>query len=260
MDSRAGAAISIGTSAVLFLLLAPLLLDLDHLFHPAIQIFVLVGLFRPGISVNLALAGMRYLGPTLVATLTSTSPLFAAALGILWLGEMLNWPTALGTLAIVLAVMMLAKRSGGGGASWPLWALALPIGAAVIRSLGHVLSKLGMASIPDPYLASMTTFVVSALVTVAIHKARRDAPTINWTGRGALWFIAAGFVFSGAIMALNIALLRGTVVQVVPVVSAAPVFTMMLSVFVFRRERITPRIAAVVLVVVAAVALIAVAG
>ena len=48
------------------------------------------GLIRPAISANLSLAGMRYLGPTLATTLASTSPLFGAAFGILWLGEVLN--------------------------------------------------------------------------------------------------------------------------------------------------------------------------
>ena len=70
---------------------------------------MLVGCFRPAVSANLALAGMRFLGPTLSSTLTSTTPLFGVALGILCLGEVLTLPTAIGTIVIVLAVMILAK-------------------------------------------------------------------------------------------------------------------------------------------------------
>jgi drug/metabolite transporter, DME family len=256
-DSRAGAVLSIGTSTVFFLILAPWLLDIDRLLHPAILIFVLVGLFRPGISVNLALAGMRYLGPTLATTLTSTSPFFATAMGILWLGEMITTEVAGGTAVIVLAVMLMAKRGGGGGPTWPLWALLFPIGAAIIRSGGHVLSKIGMNEVPDPYLASLVTFAVSAVTTIIIHKSRRAAPEIIWNSIGSRWFIGAGIAFALAILALNEALLRGTVIHVVPVVSSAPIFTMIMSIVIFRRERITPKTVMVVFMVVSAIIFIA---
>lgn len=260
IDSRVGAAITISTSAMLFILAAPIFLDIDSLFHPAVLIFVLVGCFRPAVSANLSLAGMRHLGPTLASTLTSTAPFFGAGLGIFWLGEVLNWPTAVGTLAIVGAIMMLAWKRGGVTTSWPLWALALPVGAAAIRSGAHVLTKVGMEQVPDVYIAGLVGFVVSALITLCIHKARRDAPRIPWTSRGARWFMGASCCFSLAVIALNTALHHGTVVQVVPVVSASPIFTLILSVLFFRRERITARVVTAVLIVVPAVALIAVAG
>lgn len=260
MDSRSGAAITISTSAMLYILAAPIFLDIDNLLHPAVLIFVLVGLFRPALSANLALAGMRHLGPTLSSTLTSTAPFFAAALGIFWLGEVLSWQVAVGTAAIVGAIMLLSTNRGGVAASWPLWALALPIGAAAIRSGGHVLTKVGMESVPDIYLAGLVGFVVSALVTLCIHKARRNAPPIPWSRPAARWFMAASCCFSLAVVALNSALHIGQVIQVIPVVSASPIFTLALSVLVFRREKITGRVVAAVFIVVPAVALIALAG
>ena len=260
MDSRSGAAITITTSAALFILAAPIFLEPSHLLHSAALIFVVVGLFRPALSANLALAGMKFLGPTLSSTLTSTAPLFGAAFGILWLGEVLTWATATGTVIIVGAVMMLTKRDGKAAANWPLWALMLPIGAAAIRSAGHVLSKVGMESIPDPYFAGLVGFVVSAMVTLLIHRARRDAPPIPWLSGGARWFMAASCCYSMAMLALNQALMTGQVVKVVPVISASPVFTLFLTVLIFRRERITVQIVAAVFLVVPAVILIAVAG
>lgn len=261
MESRSGAAITIGTSAMLFILAAPVFLDVESLLHPAVLIFVAVGLFRPAVSANLSLAGIRFLGPTLASTLTSTSPLFGAALGIFLLGEVLTWPIAAGTGAIVAAIMLLARRSGGQiSRTWPLWALALPIGAAAIRAFAHVLTKVGMESVPDAYIAGLVGFIVSALVTLCIHKARRDAPPIRWFSRGACWFMGASGCFSMAVIALNTALHIGQIVQVVPVVAASPVFTLILGAMVFRRERITGRVVAAVLLVVPAVALIAIAG
>jgi DME family drug/metabolite transporter len=260
MGSRSGATITICTSAMLFVLAAPIFLEIDHLLHPAVLIFVLVGCFRPAVSANLALAGIRYMGPTLCSTLTSTAPLFGAALGVFWLGEILTWPTAVGTLAIVGAIMMLTKRSGTTARTWPLWALALPVGAAAIRSGAHVLTKVGMESVPDVYIAGMVGFVISAIITLGIHKARRDAPPVPWISRGACWFMSASVCFSMAVISLNTALHLGQVIHVVPIVAASPVFTLILSVVFFRREQITLRVVAAVFVVVPAVMLIAIAG
>ncbi|MDE0809918.1 MAG: DMT family transporter [Alphaproteobacteria bacterium] len=260
MDSRSGAAITIGTSAMLFILAAPVFLEIDNLLHPAVLIFMLIGCFRPAVSANLALAGMRHLGPTLSSTLTSTAPFFGAALGVFWLGEVLTWPTAVGTLAIVFAIMMLSTNRDGVASSWPLWALALPVGAAAIRSGAHVLTKVGMESVPDVYIAGLVGFVVSAIITLCIHKARRDAPPIPWISPGARWFMGASCCFSLAVIALNTALHVGQVVQVIPIVAASPIFTLLLSVTVFRREKITIRVVGAVFIVVPAVILIAVAG
>ena len=259
MDSRSGAAITISTSAMLYLLVSPFFLNLEYLLEPAILIFVLVGLFRPAVSANLALAGLKFLGPTLSSTLTSTAPLFAVGLGIIFLDEVLNFSIATGTLVIVLAIMMLAKKDGKISSGWPLWALALPIGAAAIRALAHVLTKVGMEEIPDAYLAGLIGFVVSAIVTLIIHKSRRVSSTISLKNPGTKWFIGASACFSLAVLSLNTALYNGQVIQVIPIVAASPIFTLLLSIGIFRQEVITKRIVLAVFMVAPAVMLIATA-
>ncbi len=101
---------------------------------------------------------------------------------------------------------------------------------------------------------------VSGRIPRGIHKARRAAPPIPWISRGARWFMGASCCFSLAVIALNTALHQGQVIQVVPIVAASPIFTLALSVTIFRRDRITARVVAAVFIVVPAVILIAVAG
>jgi drug/metabolite transporter (DMT)-like permease len=255
--SDSGAAISIASSAVFFWLMAPFLLVGANWFQSAVWIFVLIGLFRPAVSANLAVAGMRYLGPTLASTLSSTSPLFGAVLGVLWLGESLTWVTALGTLGIIATVVMVARRDIRTAATWPLWALGLPVGAAAVRSVGHVLSKIGLEGIPDPYFAGLVGFSVSTLVMLAVHRMRPGAQPVPWRGDGPYWFVAAGVIMGISLVSLNTALMRGQIVTVVPIVACSPVFTMLLSVLVFRREKLTARIVLATFVVVPSVILIA---
>ncbi len=258
LDNRIGTATTITSAAGIHLLLAPWFLNVEALFHPAVLIFVLIGLFRPALSANLSVWGMRYLGPTLSSTLSSTSPLFGLALGILWLGEALTLETAAGTVGIFAGILLLTRKGGSQKVSWPLWALALPVGAAFLRALGHVLSKVGLDQVAEPFIAGMIGFVVSAIITHLVALTRRNKPKVDWKLPGIYWFAGAGLCFSTAIFALNNAFLRGQVIEVVPIVAASPIFTMLMSWLIFRRERLTLKIVVSVLLVVPSVAFIAV--
>lgn len=257
IDGRTGAMVSITTAAVSLWLMAPFMMDWSHWLEPAVLIFVAVGLFRPALSANLAVAGMRHLGPTLASTLASTSPLFGTVMGVLILGELFTWPLAIGTGGIICAVLLLSKR-GKVKVDWPFWALLLPIAAAFLRALGHVLSKIGMeAGIPDPYFAALVGFTVSAILTWSLKGVRREPVVVNWRAPGVKWFALGGATMSVAIICLNTGLLRGDLVVVAPVVATSPIFTMLLSVLVFRRERLTLKVVVATLIVVPSVIVIA---
>ena len=169
MEARTGTMLTIGSSAFCYWLASPIMLNPEYFLHPAALIFVALGFVRPALSANLSVAAIRHIGPTLTTTLAATSPLFGAAFGILILGEVLTWQIGLGTFGILCAVLILSRRNKKIPASWPLWALALPVGAAMIRSFGHGFTKIGMEYIPDPYFASLVGFSVSFLLTSTLH-------------------------------------------------------------------------------------------
>ena len=258
-DARAGAALGIGAGTLCFWLLAPWLLHLERLWHPAVLLFAATGLIRPALSAQLAIAAIRYLGPTLSGTLASVSPLFGAAFGIVFLGEVLTWPVALGTGGIIVAVALLAQGGRRGmdiQRTWPLWALALPIGTAMIRSMGHAITKVGMIHVPDPYLATLAAFTVSTVISLVMQSARKSS-RLTFRGVGPAWFLTSGAMYAIGAVSLNMALLKGEIVTVIPIVAAMPVFTMMLSVTVFKRERITLHtLAALALVLPSVVAVV----
>ena len=257
IEPRRGAEISIFATVIFYWLLAPVMLEAAHWSQSAVWIFVVVGLFRPSVAANLAVAAIRYLGPTLSSSMASVSPLFAAAFGVFLLGEDLTWPTVLGTAGIIAAVVMMARRDAKITMGWPLWALFLPIGAALVRSIGHVLTKIGMADIPDPYFAGLVAFSVSSLVVIAARRLRPSARRVPWRSRAPYWFVAGGVLIGIAVLCLNTALLAAPLIAVVPIVAASPIFTMLLSVLIFRREKLSRRIVLAVFMVVASVIFIA---
>ncbi|UUX51041.1 EamA family transporter [Nisaea acidiphila] len=257
LDSRTGAAVSITFSALMYWVAAPVFMDWSAWLHPAVLIFAAVGLFRPALSANLSVIGIRYLGPTLASTLASTSPLWGLALGILLLGEFLTLQTGLGTVGIIAGVLLLSRRGATATHTWPVWALLFPLGAAMLRAAAHVLSKVGMEFVPDAYFATLVGFSVSAVLATGARFVKKSDTPFVWNAPGPRWFAFAGLTFGFAVVCLNQALLIGKVVTVVPIIAAAPIFSMILSLVIFRREVLTMRIALAVLIVCGSVALIA---
>ena len=75
--------------------------------------------------------------------------------------------------------------------------------------------------------------------------------------KGLWWFVAAGLCSGLAVLSMNAAFLVGKIIIVTPIVAAYPFFTLVLSVAVFRRERLTPRTIMAVFLVVPGVILVA---
>lgn len=257
-DSQTGTLIDIGATAAFYWLLSPFFIERWYWLTPAVLIFGAIGLFRPVLSANLSLKGVTYLGPTLTSTVSATNPLFGVAFGVLLLGETLSGPILLGTAAIMAGMVALANPRGV-AAAWPLWALLFPLGAAVLRTFGHVLAKFGLEVVPNAFFAGLMAYSVSFVLALSFHLGKRERPRISWRTYGLGWFVVAGAMHGTAIFCLNSALQIGTLVTIVPVVSAYPVLTLLLSLLLFRRETITRRTLLAMALVVPGIILIALA-
>jgi drug/metabolite transporter (DMT)-like permease len=254
IDPRTGTLISIGTATFLYWAASPWLLERFYWLSPAIALFAAIGLFRPFLSSNLSMLGTQYLGATISSTLASTSPVFGVSLGVLLLGEHLGLDIALGTAAVIAGVVVLSWRDQVSRA-WPWWALLLPIGAALLRSVAQAFAKLGMESLPSPYFVGLVGYSVSFLVAVADHR-RRGAGLELVVNRGCGWLVLTGLSYGFAILSMNSALNCGRLSVVAPIVASAPLFTLLLGVWLFRERAVTRRVVLAVLLVVPGVVLI----
>ena len=257
-DPRTGTIVSIAASAVIYWIFAPFFVKDWYWLTYACLLFALVGIFRPALSSALAMSSIQKMGPTLTSALTSSAPLFGAFWAILVLGEHMTWAIAVGTLAVIAGAIVGAWNPKGLKRDWPLWALILPFGAAFIRSTGHAVTKIGLGEIPSPSFAVFMGNSVSLATTAAAHKyeGRRIAGDFH----SLKWFVAAGIANALSIQFLNNALYIGTLLSTMPIVSASPVFTMLLGFFYFGRETITWRTVATIALIVPGVILVALGG
>ena len=109
----AGAAISIPTSTVLFLIAAPFGFDFGAWSWPAAAIFAAVGLLYPATGTLLTFAANRRLGPVITGTFGNLAPIFAVTIAFLFLGEPLR-PGQIAGLALIIAGVMVLTRPHGG--------------------------------------------------------------------------------------------------------------------------------------------------
>jgi drug/metabolite transporter (DMT)-like permease len=247
----AGAAIGVPSTTLMFWCVAPFLLDSSGFNLAAAGVFALVGLFCPAVVTLLTYSGNQRMGPTITSSVSCTTPMFALFGAILFLGEALTGGNIAGTAAIVCGMLILTWHADARPRAWPLWAIALPFAAAALRALAQVLSKAGLALWPSPYAAGLIGYTVSAVVILIA--ARVAGPRTPPDRRGVPWFVATGFLNGCSVFLMYTALAKGQVAVVSPIVATYPLFTLALAMLFLRQERVTPRLAAGVLLTVAGV-------
>jgi uncharacterized membrane protein len=257
-DARSGTLVSIATSAVVYWLFAPFFLESWYWLTNAALMFAIVGIIRPAISTTLAISSIKLMGPTLTSSLTAATPIFGSAFAILILGERLSLPIAIGTAAVVAGAVVAAWNPRGLSRSWPLWAIALPLGASLIRATGHIVTKYGLLEVASPSFAVLVGNTVSMGTAVLLFS--RERRPLSGTRPSNLWFVAAGIANALSVQFLNNALAIGDVVEVVPIVSATPALTLLMGFFYFGRETITWRTVGTIALIVPGVILVALSG
>jgi drug/metabolite transporter (DMT)-like permease len=216
------------TTALLFLVISPLTVAWDQWACSSATTFAVVGLFFPVAVTLLTFSANRRIGPNLTGTLGNLTPLFAVVLAIVLMGEAPNATQGLGIVAICAGVALLFVGRGNGDARPALWTLGLPLSAAFLRGIAQPMVKWGLADWPSPFAAVTIGYMVSAVVMGGVILGRRDGG--DWPARaGIWWFIAVGVVNGAAVLLLYMALSRGPVTIVAPLVACYPLLTLILN-------------------------------
>lgn len=255
MSPLPGAAISVPSSTLLLIALAPFVLADTPIGWAAVPIFAAVGLLYPGAVTVITFEANRVLGPVIAGTLGNLAPLFAVALAFVMLGEPLRPAQFGGLIAIVAGVAMLTLRHGD-ARNWRSWYLLLPLLGAALRGFIQPTIKLGLELWPSAFAASLVSYIVSACVVLAAAKLRTGAFMVRAPRRGRLWFVGVGLANGLAVLLMYAALANGPVTLVSPLVATYPLVTVALSALVLGKADGGLRLAAAAALTVAGVALL----
>jgi len=224
----------------------------------SLLIFVGVGFFQPGLTRLLTYKGIDALGVAITDPIRASTPLFSAAMAIVFLGEEITLPIIVATLMIIGGITLLSWRHGAmklAGSAVYLW---FPIAASVLAGASQVVRKFGMAAVSHPVLAAAVTATSSLIISVLVMwYVEKTQETWKMNRQCVWWFLAAGITVSFAMTSIYHALDLGKVSVVIPLSSTAPLFSLILTALFLRDvERVTLRIVVSTLLIISGVVLI----
>jgi uncharacterized membrane protein len=230
--------------------------SLEFLRSPAMIYYLISGCMQPLFARALFYQGITRIGVARAGPLRGIEPLFGTAIAVVFLGEQPGWRVFLGTLLIVGSLWLISGKQQG-DTRWRLLDAMFPISAALISAVSQSLRKQALSIIPDPIVAVAVVTTVSLVLLLAFVFATRRAPQLRLERDALLFFVCAALIAAAAQIANFIALGRGELSVIIPLLNTTPLFTVFLSaVFLRNIETVNRRIVLGAVLMVAGVVLI----
>src|SRR6267142_5427926 len=256
VEPLSGAAISVPTFTLLFLLLSPLILQGEPVVWSALPVFMAIGLFFPAALTLLTFAPNRALGPVITSTLGNLAPLFSVTVAVVLLQEPLHPQQLLGLVVAVAGAAIITVTRPRDLGHWRSWALLLPLCSALVRGIVPPVVKLGLAVWPSPLWACLIGYVMSSLVVLTVQLIRKGSFVVQSPRAGLFWFAMTGISNGLSALTLFAAVRNGPITLVAPLAAIYPLVTVALSAIMLKHVAITRRIVAGTVLTVAGVALV----
>jgi drug/metabolite transporter (DMT)-like permease len=257
IDYFRGLLTNLGANALFLCLYALLFVERIELALPVNLVFVLVGIFVPGVARFFIFKGMERLGAPITSCLTNAGPLFAILLAVLFLGENPTLTNVTGAVSIVGGIAALSWK--GATKTWHTRDLLFPLTAALLFAARDNLVRFAVIQVPSPVvaaaIASATSFLTMLVAYLAFAEKKplpKDAPL------GFRYFAASGFMNFLSYLLTYTALSMERVSLISPLVNGSSLFVLPLAaLFLKDVERLTARKIGATLLVIAGVFLIA---
>jgi DME family drug/metabolite transporter len=232
-NALTGSLISLGTSAVIFWLLALALVPLSTLQAPGVGYFIAAGIFAPGIGRTLSYVGIERVGVARSVPVVNSSPIFASVFAVIVLGEVWALQNIIGTLLVIGGVVILSMVKPAVG-QWRKGDIIFPIVGAIAFGASSTLRKAGLGFLNIPLLAAAVTALSAATFSFVLLQVRGGKEAFKLSRRSAAWLFPAAFFNTAAMLSVFYALSHGKVVIVEPLVSSSPVLTLLLTAIFLR--------------------------
>lgn len=241
-NAMTGSLISLTMSAAALWCALPFFVPLSALMNPALVIFVIAGIFAPGIGRTLSYIGIEKIGVARSVPIANASPIFASIFAVIFLAEAWVLQNIVGTMLVIGGVIVLSMAKPPRG-EWRKLDAIYPLVGAVAFGASTTLRKAGLGLVNIPLLAAAVTAGTAALFSFTLLQIQGGRHAIKLTRRSAAWLIAAGVFNTAAMLSVFFALSHGKVVIVEPLVSSNPVTTLLLtSIFLRDVEPLTLRV------------------
>jgi drug/metabolite transporter (DMT)-like permease len=206
---------------------------LDFLKSPAMIYYLISGCMQPLFARALFYEGITRIGVARAGPLRGSEPLFAAAIAVTFFHERPGWLVLLGTIFIVGSLWLISGKQQG-EKKWRLFDAIFPVSAALVSAVSQSLRKQALKIIPDPFVAVAMVTTVSLILLIGFLLFTRRTGQLRMQRRGFVFFLCAAFVAVSAQVANFIALGRGELSVIIPLLNTTPLFTVLFSALFLR--------------------------
>jgi drug/metabolite transporter (DMT)-like permease len=194
------------------------------------------------------------IGVAPTTSLTNVNAFFGAFWAFFILGERPSPTIWMGILIVVSGVYLL---SGGGIGQVKPRNMLLPLSSAACFGLAHTLRKFGFGGQEPLLFEAFLQGLAAAIAAPVLFRLGGASKPLAFNRRSMGFFVLAGLSQAAAQLTLLNALRQGMVAVVSPVVSTAPLFTLLLAPILLRgREKISSRLIVSMVLIVAGVVLV----
>lgn len=251
IDYFRGLLTNLGVNALFLWLYIWLFVDRVELWLPANLIFVLVGIFVPGVARFFMFKGMERLGASITSCLTNSTPLFATLFAVAFLQEHPSQTNLLGTFSIVAGIVALNWK--GTTKTWRSRDLRFPLASAFLFAGRDNMVRFGLLHIHSPLVGATIAATTSYLTMTLLYLLFEEKKPLQATAKqGFKLFAAAGFLnfLSYAFAYTALAMERVSIIS--PLINGSSLFVLPLSALLLKDvEKLTPRkIGATALVII----------
>lgn len=216
--------------------------SLDFLKSPVMIYYLISGCMQPLFARALFYEGITRIGVARAGPLRGVEPLFATAIAIAFFHEQPGWLVFLGTILIVTSLWLISGKREGEKA-WRLIDTIFPISAALISAVSQSLRKQALLVIPDPFVAVAIVTTVSLILLLGFLFFTGRTQQLKMERDGFRFFLCAALIATLAQVANFIALGRGEISVIIPLLNTTPLFTVFFSALFLRAvETINARI------------------
>ncbi|MBI3089234.1 MAG: DMT family transporter [Candidatus Tectomicrobia bacterium] len=225
-----------------------------------VLLFILGGFCSPGAARFCNYRGFQRIGPANAVSLAAASPLFAAILAVLVLGEGLTWAIGLGTVSVVTGTIIIS-RTGRTVSNWRKRDMVWPLMAGLLFASRDVIVRYGLREYHEPVLAAALSVATSFVILLGWQGLSRDFRGFTPSRRNLPYFVVAAVLVTASYILMFSAFSVGQVVIVTPLVGVHPLATIGLTLLFLRKtEVVTWRTVAGAMLIIAGAVVIGAGG
>jgi drug/metabolite transporter, DME family len=227
-NAMTGSFISLSMSAAVLWLLLPFFAPFSALWTPASLIFIIAGIFAPGIGRTLSYVGIEKIGVARSVPIANSSPIFASIFAVIFLAEVWVPQNIVGTLLVIGGTIVLSMAKPAKG-EWRKLDVIYPLVGAMAFGASAILRKAGLDYIGIPVVAAAVTAGSAAVFSFILLQIQGGITAFRLTRTSGAWLFPAAIFNTAAMLSVFYALSHGRVVIVEPLVSSNPVLTLLFT-------------------------------